>query len=62
MAAYRIYISDCLRAAIGCEERYFDRINPTTAKITAVEKTGDEIAAETIKKFGLKISEKGGEE
>lgn len=62
--AYRVYVSDCLQAIAEntakyaggsvIKKRYYDVINPKPVD----NRTGEEIAADVIKRAGLKVVKK----
>ena len=50
--AYRVYVTDSLKAIIGANSRYMDWVSLKPVD----NRTGAEIAAEVIKKAGLKVT------
>lgn len=54
--AYRVYVTDTLKAISGANARYADWIDQKPKDT----RTGAEIAADVIKKAGLKLVKKGG--
>lgn len=52
-AAYRIYVTDCLRGLTQADKRYWDIVYADTKKEPEKAKTGDEIAADVISKLKL---------
>ena len=55
--AYKVYVTDSLKAIIGANNRYLDWIDRKPVD----DRTGAEIAAGVIKKAGLVVKETGGE-
>lgn len=53
--AYRVYVTDSLRAVTGAEKRYIDIVNDRMHAPKEKEKTADEIITDVISKFGLKM-------
>lgn len=59
-AAYRIYMADCLSGFVGAKQRYYDIAYQDRKKSSSINnKTGDQIALETIRKLGLKFVTEG---
>lgn len=55
--AYKVYVTDALKAIVGASSRYLDWIDCKPQD----NRTGAEIAADIIKKVGLKVKAGGGE-
>lgn len=57
---YKVYITDCLSNLVGANRRFYDIVYPNSyKKEEEKEKTGDEIAADIISRYGLKFAEEG---
>lgn len=61
VAAYRIYVTDCLRGIVNGNKRYIDMVQRKKPK-EEDNRTGQEIAMDIVQRLGLKEMKEGGEE